>query len=517
MKKKFFLVALAALALIGCKDEQSELILDNNVKQAVISGTLVYLQDQAGAQTLEVPVAGQRVYFEVDAAKYGGATGTKLFYSDSTDANGAFSFKVPVGAKSISGDLKTDQIRIEKDGKAIYLKSTKKTFSVVADELRAEKIIADIDDVLTDNQGSATVKGKVTYNAGVVEKDGAKEDGNVAAPAGVKVTIAAKFADGNERTFVTQTIADGSYEIAIPVAVGQTALAATLSLAQFEGTFTELFNNAYLTKKAIYGLTTPIAIALNDGQQTVQDVVADKISTEDPTTKNLKIKVKGEIKVEAEVLTYSDNDADKDDAGNYSKLTGVKVGEKAYTPAINNGKFNLEFRHVDATDPTKVLQKVIYEVTVGNNGKYEGEFAVYDAWKLEDIRIVAVIDEFKVENFKHYYRLNEYKDEDGNWKTYSGWCLWNKTDGMTEDHSASQNCMGTYKMESAKQTPGAFFPVQLDATASFKMAPDSRMALRGAMADASVADKVNKDGSHTLYDSGLKTSDLTAAHVHWLD
>lgn len=514
MKKKIFLVALAALALIGCKDEQSELILDNNVKQAVISGTLVYLQDQAGAQTLEVPVAGQRVYFEVDATQFGGKTGTKLFYSDSTDAQGAYSFKVPVGAKSISGDLKTDQIRIEKDGKAIYLQSTKKNFSVVADELRAEKIIADIDNILTDNQGSATVKGKVTYDAGLIEKDGAKEDGNVAAPAGVKVTIAATFADGNERTFVTQTIADGSYEIAIPVAVGQKALSATLSLAQFEGTYTELFNNAYQTKKAVFGLNAAKTIALNDGQQTIQDVVADKISTEDPTTKNLKIKVKGEIKVEAEVLTYSDSESDKDDAGNYSKLTGVKVGEKAYTPAINNGKFNLEFRHVDSTDPTKVLQKVIYEVTVGNNGKYEGEFAVYDAWELKDIRIVAVIDEFKVENFKHYYRLQEYKDEDGNWKTYSGWCLWNKTDGMTEDHSASQNCMGTYKMESAKQTPGAFFPVQLDATATFKMAPDSKKVLRGALAEDT---EINKDGAHTIYADGLKTADLTAAHVHWLD
>ena len=219
MKKFFLFAALAMLALVGCENQkQSELVINNQVKKATISGTLIYLQEQPGAQTVETPVPNQRVYFEVDASQFGGKAGTLLFYSDSTDAQGAFTIEVPAGAKAIAGTLKTDQIRLDIDGKVLYLAATAKAFAVNPDEHRAEKIIAPVDATLSDYQGTATVKGKITYEAGIVEKDGVKEDGVVAAPAGVKVTVTASFASG-ARTFVAETAADGTYEIAVPVVV----------------------------------------------------------------------------------------------------------------------------------------------------------------------------------------------------------------------------------------------------------------------------------------------------------
>ncbi len=494
MKKLFFLAAAAIFAFTACEKQQSELNLEGNVKKATISGQLVYLQDHAGAATEEIAVANQRVYFEVAGTTYSGtAASGNLYFAATTDANGAYTISVPVGAKSIAGNLKTDQIKLDKDGKAIYLKNTTKAITVVADENRAEKIIAAIDNVLTDCQGSCTVKGKISYNAGVVEKGGVKEDGLVAAPAGVIVTIAAKFDDNNTRTFTTETKADGSYEIAIPCYASKT-LNATVNIAQFEGTFTELVNNKYLTVKAIYYLATAKSATLKDGTQQVVDITAAKLSSEDPTTKNTKFKVKGEIKVACESYTYSKTDKDAD--GNYSKITGVEKSSKAYNTNINGGKFQIKLVHKEGkTDESSI----IYDMTIGDKGKYEKEVAIYDTWKYSDVKVYIIIDKFAVDNYKHYYYTYQY-EEDEIWKTNTyGWCEWTSTEGIKKDWSSSQNCAGTYELKAGGNTPDGFFDVTVDGTASFTMSADSKAALRGV----GKANIDKPDGTHTLYMGGL--------------
>ena len=497
--KKFFLLAAAAIfAFTACENKQSELNLDGgNVKTATISGKLVYLQDQAGAATQEIALANQRVYFEVTADKYSGAASSNLYFTATTDANGAFTISVPVGAKSISGNLKTDQIKIEKDGKALYLKNTTKAVSVVADELYAEKVIAAIDKVLTDCQGTCTVKGKVTYNAGIVQKGDVKEDGNVAAPAGVKVTISAKYADENTRYFITETKADGTYETAIPC-YPATTLSASVTIAQFEADYTSLVNNKYLTVKATYYLAAALSASLKDGEVVVKDITAAQYSKETATTKNTKFKVKGEIKLQAEELTYSTSD--KDNNGDYSKINGAKLGSKNYTTDVNGGKFKLEIRHYKEDACTNLDSKIIYDMTIGNKGQYEQEVAMYDSWEFKRVKVFVVIDKFAVNNFKHYYYTVEYQDGE-TWKTNTyGWCKWSKANAVEEDYTGSQLCSGTYELEAGGVKPDGFFDVTVDGTATFTMSADSKKVLRGAA--ATNAD-VNKDGTHTLYAGGV--------------
>ncbi|MBO4454242.1 MAG: hypothetical protein J5761_04220 [Paludibacteraceae bacterium] len=490
MKKFFLFAALAMLALVGCENQkQSELVIDSKVKKATVSGTLIYLQEQPGAQTVETAVPGQRVYFEVDASQFGGKVGTLLFYSDSTDAQGAFSFEVPAGAKAIAGTLKTDQIRLEKDGKVLYLASTAKAFTVNPEEQRVEKIIAPIDAALSDYQGTATVKGKITYHAGIVEKDGVKEDGKVAAPAGVKVTVTANFTTG-ARTFVAETSADGMYEISVPVISGG-GVAGTVSIAPFEGTYTQYFNNKYVTVKAVYGLNVPQAVYLSDGVVTTQNVEADQLSVEEPTTKNTKFKVKGEIKVQAEELVYSTV------KNHENEIIGAKMGTKAYSSAINGGKFKLEIRYKEGyTDASKI----IYDVTVGQKGKYEKEVTVYDSWDLSKINVYLVVDEFAVNDYVHYYKSAQYDDE-GNWKAWpTGWCKWVSADEISEYYYGTQKCSGTYKLAATGgNTPDGFFDIEgLDATLTFKMATASINVLRGM----GTYDIDYDEDSHHIYGEG---------------
>ena len=490
MKKFFLFAALAMLALVGCENQkQSELVINNQVKKATISGTLIYLQEQPGAQTVETPVPNQRVYFEVDASQFGGKAGTLLFYSDSTDAQGAFTIEVPAGAKAIAGTLKTDQIRLDKDGKVLYLAATAKAFAVNPDEHRAEKIIAPVDATLSDYQGTATVKGKITYEAGIVEKDGVKEDGVVAAPAGVKVTVTASFASG-ARTFVAETAADGTYEVVVPVITGG-GVAATVSIASFEGTYTRYFNNKYVTVKAVYGLNTPAAAYLSDAAVTTVNINADKLSEEEPTTKNTKFKVKGEIKVQAEELTYSAV------AKHENEVTGAKMATKAYSTSINGGKFKLEIRYREGYSDAS---KIIYDVTIGAKGKYEQEVAVYDAWDLSDIRVYIVVDEFAVSDYVHYYKTAQYND-DGTWKAWpTGWCKWVSEDEISEYYYGSQKCSGTYKLAAAGgKSPDGFFDIEgVDGTLTFKMADKSKNVLRGM----GTYDIDYDEDSHHIYGEG---------------
>lgn len=471
--------------------------LEGDVKKATISGTLVYLQDQAGAETQEIALANQRVYFEVAGTKYSGtAASGNLYFSATTDANGAYTITIPVGAKSIAGDLKTDQICIEKDGKKLYLKNTSKALTVVADELRAEKIYAAIDNVLTDCQGTCTVKGKVTYNAGVVEKGGVKEDGKVAAPAGVKVTISAKFDDNNTRTFIAETKADGTYEIAIPCYTNKT-LNASVNIDQFEANYTSLVNNKYLTVKAIYYLATAKSTSLQDGTQKVVDIDAAQLSKEDPITKNTKFKVKGEIKIACEALKYSTV------AKHENEIIASEKTSKAYTTALNGGKFQIKLVHNEGkTDESSI----IYDMTIGEKGKYEKEVAIYDNWKYSDVKVYVIIDKFATYEYVHYYSTAKYKD-DGSWESFpNSWCKWKSEDEIEEYYYGSQKCAGTYELKSSAVTPDGFFDVTVDGTATFTMSADSKALLRGCGKTGPDGKAIDKDGDgHQIYGNGVST------------
>jgi hypothetical protein len=105
--RKYFLVAAAALMLVGCTKEQSEFNskdLENDVlPHGTVVGTVKYdagaYKDANGVIFQEhfVPAAGQKVKIEVSNASYvTGSAGDQTFLAD-IDQDGKFSYTLPLG------------------------------------------------------------------------------------------------------------------------------------------------------------------------------------------------------------------------------------------------------------------------------------------------------------------------------------------------------------------------------------------------------------------------------------
>lgn len=497
MKKIFLFAAVAMLALVGCeKQNQSSLDFEQVQQSAKISGTLVYFADKAGAATVETPIANQRIFFQVAGNQFAnGANGSKQFEA-TTGADGSFEIVVPTGAKTINGQLKTDVIVLGEGANRIFLDETSKNITLVAGDAKVEKRIATINQTLTACQGTATVKGNVQYNAGYVEKDGAKEDGLVAAPAGTKVTITVAYDDA-VKALITATEADGTYSYEVPVPAAG-SLPIEVKVAQFAGKYTGDFNNGLLTVDAIFDATPVTGINATDGEVTkVADIVATPIDLEMPTTKNTKVKVKGEWLVEAEVFEYGTGDEAK-------KINKLDKGTKKYTPELNGGAFELILTNTDNG------QSIIYDLKVDENGKFETEVAIYDSWDFSDVEVTTRVKKFVNSEFTHYY-MKYYKSPstskaESEWDPVASpgkWQDWTDKDNFTNQYG-TQSCEGTY--EAKEQTPvklDEFFATKVDNTLTFKMSPDAKEALIG-VGTAEIDKMKDKDGNeYTIYGGGI--------------
>ena len=108
MKKQFVFLAAAAIALIGCKPQQSELSLDSIRDTATISGHVTYTIGQQSDSTgyvteLQIPASGKTVYLDIPYASYSaGASGVKTF-SGVVDEQGNYTLAIPVPAVGVSG------------------------------------------------------------------------------------------------------------------------------------------------------------------------------------------------------------------------------------------------------------------------------------------------------------------------------------------------------------------------------------------------------------------------------
>ena len=108
MKKQFVFLAAAAIALIACKPQQSELSLDSIRDTATITGHLTYTIGQQSDSTgyiteLQIPAEGKTVYLDIPYASYSsGASGVKTF-SGVVDSAGCYTLAIPVPAVGVSG------------------------------------------------------------------------------------------------------------------------------------------------------------------------------------------------------------------------------------------------------------------------------------------------------------------------------------------------------------------------------------------------------------------------------
>ncbi len=104
--KKIFIAALAALALVSCQQEQSELNFSDIQGSATIKGKVLYEVGKVVEDNIylekTLPAAGIEVVAEVDYSQYDReATGVKKFVAKTTET-GEYEIQIPVGQKAIS-------------------------------------------------------------------------------------------------------------------------------------------------------------------------------------------------------------------------------------------------------------------------------------------------------------------------------------------------------------------------------------------------------------------------------
>jgi hypothetical protein len=461
MKKLFLCAAAAMLALVGCeKQVQSSISLEDVDMVAHVKGTLVFDAAQAGIDTKVDTLANQRVYFIVNANLYdGNANPTdKRSFEATTDAHGQFDITVPAGAKQISGELRTDVIKLAlENGQTIYLKETVKAFDLYAGDNKFDKIICYVDELLSACQGRASVNGRVVYDPGIISKNGHKEKGVLAAD-GANVCLLARYdkaglseklGTDSVKLFTIKTDKDGFFTMELPVSNDNTkAVDVDVTVANFDAKFIDEINGNEVPRDAKFAKTAPITVSLKDGNfmkvaEAGKDVIElDRVWIAPITTATTTFKVKGELKLDAEEQTFG--------TGDYvNMITGVKHGSTEYTNKINGGAFQLEIKHVVSGE---VLSTIILDCNAKADGTFAEDVTVYDDWKSGDIQIFLNIKKFVVSDYVHFYKGAIYKNN--KWQSFPvDWCDYDsskkkiKTGG---DYTETQDCPGFYEHDGSK-------------------------------------------------------------------
>ena len=455
MKKLFLCAAAAMLALVGCeKQVQSSISLADVDMVAHVKGALVFDAAQAGIDTKVDTLANQRVYFIVNANLYdANANATdKRSFEATTDAHGQFDITVPAGSKQIQGELRTDVIKIEKDGKTIFLKETVKPFTLYAGDNKFDKIICYVDELLSACQGRATVNGRVVYDPGIITKNGHKEKGVLAAEGATvcllarydKAGLSEKLGTDSVKLFTIKTDKDGFFTEELPVSNDNTkAVDVDVTVSNFDAKFIDEINGNEVPRDAKFAKTAPITVSLKDGNfikvaEAGKDVIElDRVWIAPITTATTTFKVKGELKLDAEEQTFG--------TGDYvNMITGVKKGSTEYTNKINGGAFTLEVKHVVSGT---VLSTIILDCNTKADGTFAEDVTVYDDWKSGDIQIFLNIKKFVVNDYVHFYKGAIYKNK--KWDEFpTDWCDYDATKKKIKtDYTETQECPGFYEYD----------------------------------------------------------------------
>ena len=481
--KKFFLFAAAAMmALVGCeKQTQSSLDFADVKNEAKITGQLGFWYAEPGGETNFVGLANQKIWFEVKAGDYAVNTNDaiKVFEATTTagDSAGYFTITVSLGEKDLKGDLKTDVIRYEYNGKIFYFNEYKREgISLITGNNKVSQVVVKKDEVLSECVGEGQLKGKLLRDAGTLDGTDFDEAGKIAAE-GFKVIAHVTYQtykdDGTKEDIVKDFVAtsdkNGEFLFkAIPAY--DKGNKAKIEVKKKDASYRKYEDNKWIET------TRPFWLAETD----VDDIKINEVSDagkkelqygdlEEDMKMEKKVVVKGEIFAQAEELVY---DVDADDK---KFLKEVKYGTKKYTPEINGGKFQIVLKN-----KTKGAS-LIYDAKVDDEGKYGPlELAVYNAWAFNDIEISIDIKDFVNDKYMHYFYYPQYK-KDGSWTDNPNkpnyWVEKDVDNYVT--HYGSQECEGLYKIKENKGSYNGFFAAKVDATLEFTMNPESAAILKG--------------------------------------
>ena len=383
MKKFFLFAAVAMLALVGCeKPKQSALDFDKVEKVATVKGTLVAYVNAPGAATETAPLAGIRVYVQVASAKYQDKAEGNQQFAAKTGEDGSFTIEVKTGAKEIAdAKLKSEDFSYTFGDKVIYYQGLDVALDALNEgDIKMEYVVAKEDAVLNQTVGTATLQGKLTYDAGAQKKaDGTYEEKTHAYAANVNVIAAVKYFKGEPsevvKKFTAKTNANGEFSFAIPVETKGNDV--ELTIDQFKANRTVFENNAWIERPYYFTMSaaTPVP-GLQANTVKIQDLVADNKEAISEDKKIVEFNVVGKI---FQLAEEPQKDPETKD------LTGYAMGKD-----LTNYTFTVRLDYKDGAYESSI----IYEGNKGNkdDGSFKVPVKLYDGWDVNKVTVKIYAD-----------------------------------------------------------------------------------------------------------------------------
>lgn len=241
-----------------------------------------------------------------------------------------------------------------------------------------------------DIKGTAIVKGVVTYEPGYMA-DGSASFHNASVkqsvPAnGAVVTVEVdngEYVSSAEGTKVYQAITNEKGEYSIEVPAGIKAIHATVSVKDFEGTYSEYVNDGLLTVSGVkYATTSTEAVNLCDGRTETKNLALKIKNKPEVTTRSLKASVQGTVLSKAEEFLT-------DSRGNRTGLTST-------TSALASAQVVLTFSNSDG-------RELHYETMTSSDGIFSLTASLFDDWNLSGTHVsLSILG--KTGYIKHNYR-----------------------------------------------------------------------------------------------------------------
>ncbi len=247
-----------------------------------------------------------------------------------------------------------------------------------------------------DIKGKAVIKGSVTYQPGYVKSDAGGVKQNVAA-SGAVVTVEvsnSEYADGAQGSKVYEATTDenGQYTIEIPAGVKN--VVASVSVKDFEGTYSQYVNNSLLTVSGVkYSTSSATNVSVSDGRTSNVDLALTSVEQPEIASRNIKTTVKGTVVTMAEKINSTINSS-------YSYLTTDYKSQA-------NAKVVLTFNN--AADNGRELR---YETTTSATGEFSVNATLFDNWQMSNT-FVSLEVLGATGTITHYYL--DYKDTKYNW------------------------------------------------------------------------------------------------------
>lgn len=236
----------------------------------------------------------------------------------------------------------------------------------------------------SDIHGKAVIKGNVTYRPGDVQNgNGTISQKEYANGAVVTVEVQnAQYVSGAEgsKTYSATTDENGNYIIEVPA--GVKPIEATVSVKDYNGTYSEYKNNALLTITGVKYSTSnyPETETVSDGKTVTKNLELSISDKPEVRNRNLNALLNGSVVVPAEELDNSN-----------STLNFVST-----TEALPNAKALLTF--TNSSDD----RKICYEMTTSADGKLSLAANLFDTWELSNTSVNVKVYGL-AGNITHYY------------------------------------------------------------------------------------------------------------------